>query len=127
MDQKSLIDALDECSNTCGWCVEHCPDEDKYEMLNTCINIQNKFSELGRIASIILAHSSITFMKSAFDFFEERVNELQQKHSTINHKKSERKTDEKEVWKLPGCSQIFSVAQSLRDIYVNNSLKYDSE
>ena len=123
---KSLLDSLEDSTNPCRWCVTSCPDEDKYEMLITCISIQKEIIKTGRIVYKILADKSLDIMMKTYGFLETITNELQKEHLSIsNNIKRENRSEDN--WRLPGCSQIFTVAQSLEGIFVNEILRYDWE
>ena len=114
---KIILGKFGDFSDTCGWCDQNCPDEEKYEMLVTCIRIQNEFAIIGRKVSLMLGRTSPAFLQriiNLFKIFTDHIKPKQLKErSKITHNNSEKE------WRLPGCSQIFLVAQSLEQININ--------
>ena len=127
MKQKSLDDALADCTNSCGWCVNHCPDEEKYEMLIVCISIQKEFVKLGSLVNNILADRTFELMKKIISLFETLAEVQPSTNLVIIQNNVKTDFNSEDNWKLPGCSQIFGVASSLEWIYVNQDLKYNTE
>jgi hypothetical protein len=123
MEPVSLEEALNSCSNSCGWCVHQCPDKDKYEMLIYCIRIQKEFISVGKMTRLILNDKADKFNKEIFKLFEVIANDFQERDPMIK-KNNSRGKNLMDVSKLPGCSQIFLVAQSIQQT-VLNKLNYD--
>jgi hypothetical protein len=117
MNSLSLIEALENCTDSCGWCVHHCSDEDKYEMLVLCIRIQNEFLIVDRIVNKILSNRSEVSMKKIFRLFEAIASYLLVNHSLENKSNFSEAGKKEESLKLPGCSQIFKISQSLGQMY----------
>lgn len=117
MKSLSLIEALENCTDRCGWCVHHCPDEDKYEMLVSCIRIQKEFLAIGSIVNKILSKRSKSSMKKIFKLFATIADYLQTKHSSDDKRNFAETGNKGEALRLPGCSQIFMISQSLRHMY----------
>lgn len=127
MKQKSIIDALTDCADSCGWCVNHCPDEDKYEMLITCISIRKEFTRVGSIVNLILGNRSFEPMKKIIGLFEVLAEDPPIMQSSINQNNFKIDFNSDDSRRLPGCSQIFNVAQSLEWVYVKEDLRFDSD
>jgi len=126
VNQKSLIDSLKDCTYSCGWCITNCPDEDKYEMLVTCINIQKEIVQVGNIVYRILSDRFFKTMKIITILLETFAAEIQKRHITVNYNfNAEHNSGDNR--RLPGCSQIFTIAQSLEGIFDSEILRYDSD
>jgi hypothetical protein len=115
----SLIDALTDCSNSCGWCVHHCPDEDKYEMLVTCIRIQKECAAICMTINSILADRAPDSMGKIFYVFEMLTENIEKSRETTTKNKIRLTDKPKKEQKKPGCSQIFQIALSIEQNYVN--------
>jgi len=126
MNSLSLIEALENCTDSCGWCAHHCPDEDKYEMLVSCIRIHKEFLIVGTIVIKILSNRSGDSMKKIFKLFETIADYLQAKHSVENKRNFREARKTKDALRLPGCSQIFVISQSLGQMYSKELLNEDN-
>jgi hypothetical protein len=122
MKNISLVEALENCADACGWCVHQCPDKDKYDMLVYCISIQKEFLAVGSLVNNILSGRSEVTMKKIFKFFEIIAGYFQENNSTGNKNDFREAGNSKDGLRLPGCSQIFMVSQSLGQIYSDDSL-----
>ena len=69
MEDITLIENLADCTASCGWCVHQCKDEDKYEMLFICINIQREYMSVCRTVNLILGDNGSDFMKRIMEIF----------------------------------------------------------
>ena len=127
MKQKSLVDALADCTNSCGWCVDHCPDEEKYDMLVVCISIQKEFTKVGCLTFKILAGRSFELMKKIISLFEVLFEAQLNTHLEINQNNFRTDYNLENKWRLPGCSQIFSVASSLEWMYISEDPRNNAD
>ena len=109
MNDISLSDVLADHTTACGWCVRQCNDEDKYEMLVTCIRIQNKFSEMSKTINLVLDKNAPKF----FDKIIEQSGKIAEEIKDYSEEGKNKTSDFDEERKLPGCSQIFNIAQSI--------------
>ena len=125
MKDLSLIEALTNCTDSCGWCVQHCPDKVKYDMLVSCIRIQKEFLCISSTVNEILAGRSSSSMKKIFVLFEIIADDLHTKHLSDNQKVFNSARELENSWRLPGCSQIFMLSQSLRQVYLNEFSKVE--
>ena len=126
MNSLSLIEALENCTDSCGWCAHHCPDEDKYEMLVSCIRIQKEFLIVGSTVNKILSDKSNDSMKKIFKLFEFIADYLQMIHDADNKRNFRGVKKSEDGLRLPGCSQIFVVSQSLGQMYSKELLNEDN-
>jgi hypothetical protein len=108
---RIFLETITYGADACRWCVQQCPDEEKYEILVTCISIKNEFSLICRRINLVLGKTSPDFLKNIIAQFE-KVSERIETEPVLG--KSIRLAESaEEKWRLPGCSQIFLVAQSL--------------
>ena len=121
MKDISLFEALQDCTATCGWCIHHCPDVDKYDILVLCIRLQKEFINIWKNINSILpgrTNSIENLMLGVFtklSEIEHRTAEKQKRFLTPYSNKSEN------ILRMPGCSQIFLLAQSLEETLWNES------
>jgi hypothetical protein len=125
MNDLSLIETLASCTDPCGWCIHQCPDHDKYEMLVTCLRVQKGFLIVSQTVNKILAGRSRGAMEKILMLFEILADNLQGEHIQINKISFNAEHKPENVWRLPGCSQILLVAQTLEQIYLNETINRD--
>jgi hypothetical protein len=118
MEDISLIEALKSCTTGCSWCVHHCPDEDKYENLVTCIRIQKGLLVICKMAGSILDDKTSLFMKKLIKIFEKLSEVLLEEWKTHNVSAPRLGYNYEISNKLPGCSHIFLVSQLLEQTYL---------
>jgi hypothetical protein len=123
----SLIDALTDCSTSCGWCVHQCPDEDKYEMLVTCIRIQKECAAICMMINSILAERASDSTKKIFYVFEILTENLQKSQGTATKNTLRLKDKPEKERKKPGCSKIFQIALFIEQSYLNEQYHQDRE
>jgi len=113
MKDISLIEALTGSAAGCEWCIHQCPDEDKYENLLSCIRIQKGLLVICKMACSILDDKTSLFMKKLIKIFEKlsevllgelKTHDVSAPRLSYNYLRSR---------KLPGCSHIFLISQSL--------------
>ncbi|GIK59307.1 MAG: hypothetical protein HND39_05680 [Ignavibacteriota bacterium] len=121
MEDISLIKALAGCTESCGWCINYCDEEDKYEILVSCIHIQKEFLALSRNLNSMLGSRFMSGMKKILDLFELLSAEIQKKQNLPDKINIKVKDSLNEDWILPGCSRIFEVALSLERLNHDNS------
>jgi len=119
----SLIEALADCTTSCGWCAHHCPDEHKYEILVACIRLQEEFIKLYGAVYLILAGRSTDTIEKISKLFEKLAGNIQRQGGAKITATRERNGGE--VWGLTGCSHIFLVAQALEQTYLNEINRTD--
>ena len=112
--------ALTDHTATCRWCIQQCHDRDKYEMLVTCIKIQNEFSLMLGEINLMFGIWATRFVEQIIKSFEEQVEFINNRTTEVKEERSNLKEGSKEEWKLPGCSQIFNLAQSISQTYSSN-------
>ena len=84
MEEIKLNDALKNCSKSCGWCTHQCPDEDKYEMLVYCIQIQKEFLAIGKLLREIIGEKSVKVVKDIGTLFELIIYDLHKKKLIVD-------------------------------------------
>ena len=115
LNNISLSDALADHTTACGWCVRQCSDEDKYEMLVTCIRIQIKFNEISKTINLVLDKNAPIF----FDKIIEHSGKIAEEIKDYSEEGKNKTSDFDEERKLPGCSQIFNIAQSIAQTHIS--------
>jgi hypothetical protein len=117
-----LTEIIKDAGDFCEWCTLPCKDEDKYEMLIICINIQRECLLICRTVNSILGVSD--FMKRVIEIFEMLSEDVRRQSEAITSKgsavnKSFRRNNN------AGCSHIFSIARLLEQSYLNSSYNSD--
>lgn len=121
MEDISLIKALAGCTESCGWCINYCDEEDKYEILVSCIHIQKEFLALSRNLKLYARKQIHEWNEKILDLFELLSAEIQKKQNLPDKINIKVKDSLNEDWILPGCSRIFEVALSLERLNHDNS------
>jgi hypothetical protein len=123
--QNSLTNALTDCTESCGWCVNQCEDGEKYEVLVNCIRFQKEFLLVSKNINSMLGGRSTEMMKKILDLFKLLSVDIQKKQGDLNKAKLKTSVLSIEKWKLPGCSNIFEIALSLERLYLDGALDSD--
>ncbi len=116
MSDLSLIEALSDCTTSCGWCVNHCMDEEKYGVLVYCISVQKECVEILREVNLILSNQAPNSIKEITELFEILSENVQKNIKTTNTYTTKFMNKPKENLK-PGCSQIFLISQLLEQSF----------
>jgi hypothetical protein len=119
-----LFESVADYSAPCKWCIQNCSEKDKYEMLVTCIKIQNEFVLIIRKINLLLGERAGRFIEQIIIRLEQQieymlgcVTEVKEEPNLVN--------SSNKAWKLPGCSQIFNIAQSISHSYSSKRLNSD--
>jgi len=120
-----LIETLTKGKDSCEWCSHQCNDEDKYEMLVTCIRIQKECLLICQTVSLILTGNTSASIKNILYVFEKLTENVQSNSKTIRASTPKSVIKSGGTWKKPGCSQIFLIAQSLEQKYPNEYYQSD--
>ncbi|HEY7751285.1 MAG TPA: hypothetical protein VH917_03250 [Ignavibacteriaceae bacterium] len=120
----SFLNALADCTSSCGWCVHRCPDKDKYEILVLCIKLQNEFAKIWKNINSILPGRIDLLGRNLLDVF---TNLAEMEHRAAEDQKRIlfSKTISEKAWQMPGCSQIFMLANILDRTYLNGATGND--
>ena len=119
MKHISLIEALTDCTTTCGWCLNECPDEDKYETLVNCIRFQKECLTLFKTVYSILAGGASECIGKINNLLEALAENVQKDSGITNTHTSKSMHSPQQGMKKPGCSHIFQIAQLLEQSYFN--------
>ena len=114
-----LNSPLTDHTATCRWCVQQCHDRDKYEMLITCIKIQNEFSLMIGKINLMFGIWATRFVDQIIDSLERQIEFIHNHTAEVKEENPNLSEGSKEEWKLPGCSQIFNIAQSIAQTYIS--------
>ena len=117
-----LTEIIKDAGDFCEWCTLPCKDEDKYEMLIICINIQRECLLIFRTVNSILGVSD--FMRRVIEIFEMLSEDVRRQSEAITSNGSAVNELVRRNNKT-GCSQIFNVAGLIEQSYLNRSFNSD--
>ncbi len=107
MNEISMIEVF---TRNCEWCTHQCLDNDKYEILVLCLNIQKKFAEILINLNLVLSYQASDTVNKITNLFEEifessrSINDFESLNEPIKNFH-------------PGCSYIFSISQFLEQSF----------
>jgi hypothetical protein len=119
MVNMTLTDTLSGCVDHCGWCLHQCPEEDKYEILVTCLKLQSGFNKLYLSVYLQLSDRSADTIKNFSTFYSKFALYYQRRENVQIKNLGKKELNTEDFEKLPGCSQIFHISQILNETYLN--------
>lgn len=118
MNKLTFTDALAGCADHCGWCVHQCPEEDKYEILVTCLKLQSEFNKLYQSVYLQLSDGSAETIKNFSILFNKTALNYQRRENERIKNLRMKELSADDFRKLPGCSQIFHISQIVNETYL---------
>jgi hypothetical protein len=119
--EPSLLEALNNYDSACKWCNQSCPDEEKYETLVTCLRIQDVFKIIIKEVHFTIGKTSSGLINNIIYGIKVLNEEMQPDTKKIRNEI----TNSEGSWKLPGCCQLFRLAQSIEQTYLNKLRNID--